>query len=71
MPPKIRDLKSALRRAGFSERPGKGSHTVWRHPLVAGRITISGGDGDDAKRYQERLVEEALVSLREAQRNQP
>jgi predicted RNA binding protein YcfA (HicA-like mRNA interferase family) len=32
MPQKIRELKSLLRRYGFVERSGKGSHTVWRHP---------------------------------------
>ena len=71
MPPKIRELKAALRHAGFAERPGKGSHTVWSHPLVAGRITLSGSDGEDAKRYQERDVRDALAKVREAQRRQP
>jgi hypothetical protein len=71
MPPKIRDLKAELRSAGFAERPGKGSHTVWSHPLVPERITLSGSDGDDAKRYQERDVRDALAKLREARRRQP
>ena len=70
MPRKIRELKANLRAAGFSERSGKGSHTVWHHPLVAGRLVLSGHDGDDAKRYQEQAVEEALNELREAQRRQ-
>jgi predicted RNA binding protein YcfA (HicA-like mRNA interferase family) len=52
MPKKIRELKQMLRQAGFSELPGKGSHTNWVHPLYAGKITISGKDGVDAKRYQ-------------------
>jgi len=66
MPPKIRELKAALRRAGFGERPGKGSHTVWSHPLLAQRLTLSGGDGDDAKRYQERDVREAIAMAQAA-----
>ncbi|NJK47379.1 type II toxin-antitoxin system HicA family toxin [Candidatus Gracilibacteria bacterium] len=49
-----------LRRAGFTERPGKGSHTNWAHPLYAGRITVSGNDGDDAKPYLEKAVDKAI-----------
>ena len=70
MPPKIRELKAALRRAGFAERSGKGSHTVWGHPLLGGRLTISGADGDDAKRYQERDVQDAIAHVRAAQEQQ-
>ena len=67
MPPKIRDLKARLSKAGFEMRPGKGSHTVWRHPLVSQiKLTISGHDGDDAKPYQARDVNDALKSLKEA-----
>jgi predicted RNA binding protein YcfA (HicA-like mRNA interferase family) len=66
MPPKIRDLKAALRRAGFSERPGKGSHTVWNHPSLRRRLTVSGGDGDDAKPYQQRDVRDALADVQQA-----
>jgi predicted RNA binding protein YcfA (HicA-like mRNA interferase family) len=60
VPKKIRELKQMLRRAGFSERQGKGSHTNWAHPLYPGRITVSGNDGDDAKPYQEKTVEKAI-----------
>lgn len=67
MPRKIRELKADLRAAGFSEPKGKGSHTVWYHLLLAGRIVLAGSDGDDAKRYQERAVREALAKLREAE----
>lgn len=71
VPRKVRELKADLRRAGFAERPGKGSHTVWQHPLVPGRLVMSGNDGDDAKRYQERDVREALDKLQEAERGEP
>jgi hypothetical protein len=71
MPPKIRELKADLRRAGFTERPGKGSHTVWSHPLVYERIVLAGSDGDDAKTYQQRAVRVALVKLRQAQERNP
>lgn len=52
MPPKIRDLESALKRAGFRSRGGKGSHRNYEHSSGV-RITISGSAGHDAKRYQE------------------
>jgi len=66
MPVKIRDLKARLSKAGFAMRPGKGSHTVWRHPLVPQvKITLAGHDGDDAKPYQIRDVNDALRSLKE------
>jgi predicted RNA binding protein YcfA (HicA-like mRNA interferase family) len=38
-----------LRKSGFAERPGKGSHTNWTHPDYGGRVTIAGKDGSDAK----------------------
>ena len=69
MPVKIRELKARLRKAGFEVRPGKGSHTVWRHPLAPSiKLTIAGHDGDDAKPYQVHDVNDALISLKEAKR---
>lgn len=68
MPLKIRELKRQLRQAGFSYRPGKGSHTVWVHPLLPyEELTLSGGDGDDAKAYQQQDVKKILRKLREVQ----
>ena len=65
MPPKVRQLKAKLTKAGFSKRSGKGSHTVWRHPAIPDvPVTISGHDGDDADRYQIKDVENALERLR-------
>ena len=49
MPRKIRELKEMLRKSGFTQRPGKGSHTNWTHPNYDGRVTIAGKDGSDAK----------------------
>ncbi|KAI9130435.1 type II toxin-antitoxin system HicA family toxin [Acaryochloris sp. CCMEE 5410] len=65
MPKKIRELKSMLRKAGFSEQPAKGSHTKWLHPLYPGRITLSGKDGQDAKPYQEKEIAKALTMVNE------
>ncbi len=65
MPKKIRELKAKLRRSGFIERTGKGSHTVWDHPDFSGILVISGHDGDDAKPYQERQVAQAIKAVQE------
>ena len=63
MPKKIRELKQMLRQAGFTEIPGKGSHTNWIHPLYVGKLTVSGKDGNDAKRYQEKDVQKAIDEI--------
>jgi len=66
MPQKIRELKAVLAKAGFTWRPAKGSHTVWKHPQLPGeRITLPGHDGDDAKPYLVRDVKDTLKKLRE------
>jgi predicted RNA binding protein YcfA (HicA-like mRNA interferase family) len=62
VPKKIRELKAMLLKAGFTYRPGKGSHTVGRHPLLEDSVTLSGQDGADGKRYQEKDIEKALKS---------
>jgi predicted RNA binding protein YcfA (HicA-like mRNA interferase family) len=63
MPPKIRELEARLRKAGFSRQAARGSHRKWVHP--AGRfVVLSGQAGDDAKRYQEDQVEEAILATR-------
>ena len=59
MPKKIRELLSELKRMGFIERGGKGSHRNLMHKKGL-RITISGKLGSDAKKYQERQVEEII-----------
>lgn len=60
MPPKIRELVSDLKRAGFVDRGGKGSHRNFVHPKVAKPITISGAAGDEAKHYQVRAATRAV-----------
>ena len=61
MPKKIRELKSMLKNAGWIMiEGGKGSHMKWMHPRVARRLTLSGKDGVDAKRYQEKDVARAI-----------
>lgn len=69
MPRKIRQLLADLRRAGFEQLSGrgKGSHTLWAHPLAPGeQPTIAGRAGDDAKPYQEQVVRVALAAVEAA-----
>jgi predicted RNA binding protein YcfA (HicA-like mRNA interferase family) len=63
MPRKIRELIRDLERAGFVNRGGKGSHRNFEHPSGV-RTTISGKEGDDAKRYQEREVKNKIEESR-------
>jgi predicted RNA binding protein YcfA (HicA-like mRNA interferase family) len=63
VPKKIRELKAELLKAGFTYRPGKGSHTVWSHPKLSYSLILSGKNGADADRYQERDLRNALKDL--------
>ena len=66
MPRKIRQLIADLQQAGFSPAlGGKGSHRKFRHAKLSGSLILSGNPGDDAHRYQEQLVRNAI---REASR---
>jgi predicted RNA binding protein YcfA (HicA-like mRNA interferase family) len=62
LPKKIRELKAMLSKAGFVllKDRGKGSHTVWEHPNVINNVIISGKDGKDAQKYQEKRIKEAI-----------
>jgi len=44
--------------------PGRGSHEGWRHPLVPGKVTLSGQEGADAQGYQEVQVRAFLARIR-------
>jgi predicted RNA binding protein YcfA (HicA-like mRNA interferase family) len=69
MPQKIRQLKASLQKAGFVmlKKRGKGSHTLWEHPLIRYAIILSGKDEDDGDRYQEKDVRNALAELEQTQ----
>ena len=56
-----------LQRAGFELIPkrGKGSHSVWKHPLYKGSILISGKDSKDANLYQEKDVKRAIKEVKD------
>lgn len=62
MPRKVRDLVKDLTAAGFRRVPGggKGSHRKFAHDNFPGVVTLSGKDGDDAKRYQEKMTKGAI-----------
>ena len=59
MPRKIRQLIADLKKAGFVNTGGKGSHRNFRHPKGP-RVTISGKLGDDAKPFQENLIKRRI-----------
>jgi len=63
MPRKVRQLIADLKKAGFMNRGGKGSHWNFTHPAGV-RVTVNGGTGDDVKHYQERDVRRALEQLK-------
>lgn len=60
MPPKIKQLIQDLKKAGFVNRGGKGSHRNFVHPKVSKPITISGKLRAAALSYQERDVKKAI-----------
>jgi predicted RNA binding protein YcfA (HicA-like mRNA interferase family) len=63
MPKKIRELEAMLKKAGFVWESGKGSHRKWRHASGI-MVVMSGNHGNDAKRYQEKHVAEALEEVK-------
>ncbi len=64
MPRKIRELKKALRQAGFVCKRTRGSHERWIHPELPDLpITLAGKDSKDAKLYLEKLVDTALKRI--------
>lgn len=69
MPEKIRKLKAKLRKAGFVERPAKGSHTFWYDPSnPANHLLLAGHDGDDADKYKIKDVSDALKKKEKGQK---
>lgn len=63
MPKKIRELISDLKRTGFMLDRQKGSHRQFKHDAWAGVVTLSGNESDDARRYQEKQVAEAIAKV--------
>jgi predicted RNA binding protein YcfA (HicA-like mRNA interferase family) len=65
MPRKIRELKTQIASEGFIYlfKRGKGSHELWRHPLLKKTLTIPGKDGDDVPTYLEKQLVKLLTEL--------
>ena len=63
MPKKIRELISMLKKSGFTNRGGKGSHRNFLHPSGV-KITISGKPGNDALMYQEKEVKSKIAEVK-------
>jgi predicted RNA binding protein YcfA (HicA-like mRNA interferase family) len=63
MPRKIRQLLQDLNQAGFILDRQRGSHRQFRHIRFPGVITLSGSEGDDAHRYQEKQVAQAIAKV--------
>ena len=59
IPKKIRQLVKQLKKAGFVDRGGKGSHRNFKHTCGT-KVTLSGKSGDDALKYQESDVKTAI-----------
>jgi predicted RNA binding protein YcfA (HicA-like mRNA interferase family) len=72
MPRKIRHLIKDLKAAGFREITGggKGSHRKFTHLRYPGAVTLSGQDGDDAKPYQVKQVQQAIGEVEEEDENE-
>ena len=64
MPRKIRDLIRDLKKTGFIDRGGKGSHRNFVHPALTKPVTVSGNEGDDVKHYQEKAVQLAIKEVK-------
>ncbi|MDA0747739.1 MAG: type II toxin-antitoxin system HicA family toxin [bacterium] len=60
MPPKLRELMAELKKAGFTDRGGKGNHRNFVHPNVTKPVTLSGNPGTDARHYQIKAVRSAI-----------
>ena len=60
-------LKSRLSKAGFIRLPkrGKGSHSIWQHPIYPIAIIQSGKDNRDAKSYQVKILKLVLQKIAE------
>lgn len=63
MPRTIRELIKDLKKAGFVNRGGKGSHRNYVHSSGV-VLTISGKLGNDAKPYQEKLVKQKIEEIK-------
>lgn len=61
-----RDVARRLRRAGYRfDRPGPGSHEVWRHERTGRKVTLPHHDGDMAEGTLRAILREARIDVGE------
>jgi hypothetical protein len=70
MPRKKREIRAEYCKAGFIERPGKGDHMVYSHPLLHENYVVAGADGKDALEYDEKNLHRAVRALKDPKRQQ-
>lgn len=59
-----RDVARRLRRAGYRfDRPGPGSHEVWRHESTGRKVTLPRHDGDMAEGTLRAILREARIDV--------
>lgn len=68
MPRKLNELLKDYIKAGATvdESSGKGSHRKIKHPNYPGMMILSGKAGADAKKYQERDLNNFLTQIENA-----
>lgn len=62
MPRKIRQLIADLDQAGFARTHQVGSHRKYEKNGIT--VMLSGGKGDDAKKYQEKQIRKAIKAAK-------
>ena len=62
MPREIRQLITDLKKSGFFDRGGKGSHRNFVHPSGV-TVTLSGKEGDEAAHYKEKNIKKAIMEV--------
>ena len=63
---RYRDVAGRLRHAGYRfDRPGPGSHEVWRHERTGRKVTLPRHDGDMAEGTLRAILREAGIDVRE------
>jgi predicted RNA binding protein YcfA (HicA-like mRNA interferase family) len=63
---KYREVARKLRAFGFTfDRPGPGSHEVWRHPATGRKVTLPHHSRDVAEGTLRAILREAGINLDE------
>jgi predicted RNA binding protein YcfA (HicA-like mRNA interferase family) len=61
---KFRDVARRLRALGFAfDRPGPGSHEIWRHPATGRKVTLPHHPGDMREGTLRAILREAAIDV--------